>query len=67
MLPWAGLVLTVENATRFLTDYIDGDRYFAVVDPTHNLRRALAQLDLAERLCRDHGQMTELAAKVVRW
>jgi hypothetical protein len=38
-LPVAGAVLTVENAVRFLTDHLDGDVYFAVDGPGHNLRR----------------------------
>lgn len=38
-LPVAGVVLTLENAVRFLTDHLDGDVYFAVDGPGHNLRR----------------------------
>jgi len=56
-LPWAGLVLTVENAMRFLTDFIDGDRYFAVDGPTRNLRRAVAQIELADQLVEAHDSI----------
>ena len=38
-LPLAGVVLTLENAVRFLADHLDGDVYFAVDGPGHNLRR----------------------------
>jgi N-acetylhexosamine 1-kinase len=43
-LPVAGAVLTIENAVRFLTDHLDGDVYFAVEGPGHNLRRHRAAL-----------------------
>ena len=36
-------------AVRFLTDHIEGDRYFRVPERGANLRRARSQLDLAER------------------
>lgn len=39
-------VLTCELAMRFLTDYIDGDIYFKVNSPEHNLIRARAQIAL---------------------
>jgi N-acetylhexosamine 1-kinase len=48
--PWAGPLLSFENAVRYLTDHLDGDRYFAVDHPGHNLMRARAQLSLTEDL-----------------
>jgi Ser/Thr protein kinase RdoA (MazF antagonist) len=38
-LPLAGVVLTLENAVRFLTDHLDGHFYYAADGPGHNLRR----------------------------
>lgn len=49
-LPLAGAALSLENAVRFLADHLDGDRYFRVHRPGHNLDRARAQLRLAERM-----------------
>ena len=43
-LPVAGIMLSAENALRFLTDYLDGDKYFRVQRPDHNLARFRAQL-----------------------
>ena len=40
-------VITFELASRFLADYIDGDKYFAVHREGHNLDRARCQLALA--------------------
>ena len=69
-LAWAGPRMALENAVRFLTDHWQGDPYFRVHHPGHNLERARAQLALAraflavrgpaealfERLARSHGQ-----------
>jgi hypothetical protein len=44
------LVITYEQALRFLADYLAGDRYYPVADGEHNLRRARAQLRLLEQL-----------------
>jgi hypothetical protein len=44
------VVITCEQAIRFLTDYLRGDRYYRVEDPQHNLRRARAQLRLLDEL-----------------
>lgn len=45
-LPLGIKVITAELAMRFLTDYLDGDRYFKVDYPEHNLVRARAQMAL---------------------
>ncbi len=47
-LPLGVLVITCELAMRFLTDYINGDEYFKVKYPEHNLVRARAQMRLLE-------------------
>ena len=48
-------------AVRFLTDHMEGDRYFKVQRRGDNLRRAASQLDLAERF---HATQPTLAAIV---
>jgi len=40
--------ITLELASRFLADHIDGDKYFPVHRPNHNLERARCQIRLAE-------------------
>ncbi|MDO5022685.1 MAG: aminoglycoside phosphotransferase family protein, partial [Eubacteriales bacterium] len=47
-LPLGIKVMTCELAMRFLTDYIDGDLYFKVRSPEHNLIRARSQMALLE-------------------
>ena len=39
-------VITLELASRFLGDYLIGDKYFRIDYPEQNLRRAQAQLRL---------------------
>ena len=45
-LPLGAKTMTFECGLRFLTDYIDGDHYFAVHREGHNLDRARTQLKL---------------------
>lgn len=44
------LLLPYMQAVRFLTDHINGDTYFKIKFPDHNLQRAKAQLKLFEML-----------------
>lgn len=48
LLPLGAKTITLELGIRFLTDYLDGDRYFRVAYPEHNLVRARAQLKLVQ-------------------
>jgi hypothetical protein len=44
------LLLPYMQAVRFLTDYLEGDIYFKVHSPSHNLQRTKAQLALVQKL-----------------
>lgn len=46
LLPLGAKIMTLECGLRFLTDYIDGDHYFAVHRDRHNLDRARTQFKL---------------------
>lgn len=46
----AGKLITFELALRFLTDYLNGDTYFKVHRPAHNLDRCRAQFALVASL-----------------
>ena len=50
LLPLAGPLMALEAAARFLTDHLQGDVYFRVDGPGHNLRRARTQLRVLELL-----------------
>jgi len=45
-LSFAPRLITYLQAVRFLTDYLDGDVYYKIKHPDHNLQRARAQLQL---------------------
>ena len=47
LLPEGARTITLELGVRFLTDWLDGDKYFATKYPGHNLDRCRAQLALA--------------------
>jgi Ser/Thr protein kinase RdoA (MazF antagonist) len=47
-LPFAARLITLEQAIRFLGDYIDGDTYYRVSRPGHNLDRARTQIRMLE-------------------
>lgn len=47
-MPWGVILMTLETAIRFLTDYLDGDVYFKTEYPKHNLVRGRCQLALAK-------------------
>lgn len=57
LLPLGAEVMTCELMMRFLTDYIDGDLYFKVKAPQHNLIRARAQMRLLEDMESKYGEM----------
>ena len=64
-LEFAGRVSTFEVGVRFLTDYLNGDVYFHVAYPEHNLVRARNQFRMVEALeatAADHRRLVaELA------
>lgn len=62
LLPLGVKVITCELAMRFLTDYLDGDPYFKIKSPEHNLIRARAQLALLRDVERREGEMARVVA-----
>lgn len=65
LLPLGVQVITCELAMRFLTDYIDGDLYFKVRSPEHNLIRARAQMALLRDIESKADQMQEIIEKFI--
>ena len=49
-LVFSALYITYEQYLRFLMDYINGDTYYKIRYPTHNLVRARAQLALLKSM-----------------
>ena len=50
LLPFAGKLITFEIGLRFLTDWLEGDVYFKVKRPRHNLDRLRTQFKLVESI-----------------
>ncbi len=57
MLPTGAKLMTLECGLRFLTDYLDGDHYFANRRPGQNLDRCRTQLKLVEDMEKKWEQM----------
>ena len=45
---YGGLLFPYMQAVRFLIDYLDGDTYYKIKNPEHNLVRTRAQLKLTQ-------------------
>ncbi|XSG84659.1 MAG: phosphotransferase enzyme family protein [Methylohalobius sp. ZOD2] len=58
--PEAIRLLPFELGVRFLTDYLDGNRYFKVTDSEENLRRALEQFELTRDIQRQEASLRAL-------
>lgn len=65
LLPLGVKVMTCELMMRFLMDYIDGDPYFRIKDPKHNLVRARAQMRLLEDIEMKYGAMCEVIDRLL--
>ncbi len=57
------VAMTTECGMRFLTDYINGDKYFRIGYPTHNLVRARCQLKLAQDMVAHLDEMQAIVDK----
>lgn len=56
----SSFALTIEVATRFLADYLDGDLYFNINAPDHNLVRSRCQIALAKDMLQKMNQMDQI-------
>ena len=63
-LPWGAKLMTLECGVRFLTDYLNGDVYFATHRPGQNLDRARTQLKLVEDMETKWDEMNAIIARL---
>jgi hypothetical protein len=61
----SSFVLTAELATRFLADYLDGDLYFNIKYPEHNLVRTRCQIALAKDMLKHMDEMNAIVRECV--
>ncbi len=64
MLPMGAKLMTLECGLRFLTDYLDGDHYFATHRPGHNLDRARTQFKLVADMESKWEQMHQIVRQL---
>ncbi len=60
LLVFSGVVMALMIGSRFLTDYLDGDRYFKVQHPEQNLHRCRAQFRLTALLLEVESEWLKL-------
>ena len=65
LLPLGIKVITCELAMRFFTDYLNGDRYFKVNSPTHNLIRTRAQIALLKDVERKEAEIQKMVDELI--
>ncbi len=63
LLPFSAILMTFECGMRFLADHIDGDTYFRISRPNHNLDRARNQFKLVYDMEQKLPQMKEIVNK----
>ena len=62
-LPLGAMTMTLECGVRFLTDYLDGDHYFGIKYPDHNLDRCRTQFKLVSDMESKWDQMMQIVAE----
>ena len=65
-LAFSALYITFEQVLRFLMDYIDGDKYYKIAYPDHNLVRTRAQYKLLCSMEQQYPQMLETVEKLMK-
>lgn len=63
LLPFSAKMMTLECGMRFLTDYIEGDVYFKIHYPDHNLVRCHTQFALVADIERKYDEMMRITEK----
>ena len=62
-LPYAALLFPYMQAVRFFTDYINGDTYYKIKYPEHNLVRTRAQFKLLQSLEENFDTMQDIVKR----
>ena len=65
LLPLSVKLLTYECGIRFLTDYLNGDTYFKIHRPNHNLDRARNQFKLVADIAVKEAELAKVIEKCI--
>ena len=63
-LPFSSKLMTLECGMRFLGDYLNGDTYFRIDYPEHNLVRARTQFKLVEDMEKQMDEMKKVTQEI---
>lgn len=66
MLPFAAKLFAYMQAVRFLADFINGDTYYKIKYPMHNLQRTKAQLKLLFSMEEQYADMQKIVFVVAK-
>jgi hypothetical protein len=62
-LPFGARLLTYMQTVRFFTDYLNGDTYYKIHFPEHNLQRTKAQLKLLQSIEENYDKMYRIVKR----
>lgn len=65
LLPFGAKLMTYMQLTRFLADYLNGDTYYKISNPIHNLQRSKAQFKLLKSIEANYNGMQRFIASIV--
>ena len=65
-LPWGAKLMTLECGIRFLTDYLDGDKYFRIHYPEQNLDRCRTQFKLVSDMEKQWEAMHRIVKEIAK-
>lgn len=64
-LAFGAKLLTYMQTVRFFTDYLNGDTYYKIQFPEHNMQRTLAQLQLLKNMEANYEEMCKIVKSVL--
>ncbi len=59
-------ILSTELAVLFLTDYLNGNKYFNIAYPDHNLVRTKNQISLAKDMLKHESEMEQIIKEIAK-
>ncbi len=65
LLPEGGRLMTMEVGMRFLTDYLEGNKYFKTAYPEHNLVRSRTQFALVASIEEQRAAMDKIPEEIL--
>lgn len=65
-LVFGGKIMTFMIGLRFLIDFLDGDKYFKISRPDHNLHRCRTQFKLLKEIEKNEDKLIQIINKIVK-